>query len=313
MDISNLYITIAGIVVATILSGFIARHYFKKSLIKRIEIYFQYLVSAFGGVDKDIVENTEFIFHDEKVDNLFILQFAISNQGSKAVKEAIKPLCIRFPSSIKIIDAKIVYTEPEEREITLSSTINEKDENVLEFGIQVLNSKEGFIVRVIFEGEFDPTEAKFSIVDEDLPPTIHPIGWGTNIYGVTPSVNLGEYLFYLIMIGTGVSTGFLITNYIINNPHVFPIPWDTFKLEWGFLAIVLNTILAGILIFFGGIKIILGQDHRPFHSPSSRMKIPRHLEKPKWIESDPFGRYPESHSDYYYFKKGEFQTPDSEK
>ena len=295
MEVDGTVLTVFGLIIGIVSGVLITRHYYLKNLKKDLEVYFHYLVSVFDNIDESIMERIEITLDGTKTDNIYVLQFVVSNQGTRSITDPIQPLSIAFPSHINIINAEIVHISPKDREVNISVEPAEGNCQKIVFNHQVLNHEEGFIVRVHYQGLFIPSEAKFSIVDEDLPPSIRPIGWGNSSHGITPPVNWLKMLVWAIIAFTGGSIIILAINYALPSSVHMQYPWESINVVLD-IAMIVSAIVAGfILAGIGIVQIVMSQDERPFFNRGCRFDIPTEFEKPEWIESDIFGNIPQSH------------------
>jgi hypothetical protein len=282
------------LIISIAITVIVSHYYFRRGQKKNIEIYFHYLTSVFGGIDKSVKDNLNISYQKKYVKDLIQLQFIVSNQGEVSLKNAIKPLTFELPSSVNVLDVKIPYVEPSGREINYSIIKLKNRKTNIVFQFPVLNKKEGFIVKILLTGELNPKETKFTITDDGLPPEIKPFGWGVSHFGLSYPVNWIALFLYFVFIGLGGVVIFLSINYTKLHPSAIPFLSNKFQFSTDTLVIV-SSFFLGLFVSIISFIMTVSQDGRPLHNPDSRMNIPEHLRKPEWISRDPFGRIPESH------------------
>lgn len=183
MDGLTLGLTIGGVIIGAAASYFFSRHFFHKSIKKKLLIpYVQFTSQLFSELDPELEENLKVNFRDLKIDNITQAQFLIANSGDIPIRDIIEPLKLKVPKENKILGFSILHTEPEGR--TISYTISETDTyNEVQFHVPLLNGGDFFVFKIILQDKL-PTEAfdnsqetneqkfEFTITVDDLPPKL---------------------------------------------------------------------------------------------------------------------------------------------
>jgi len=132
--------------------------------------FIQLQSNVLSRIDKDVKSDLHIEYRGVKVESLQQAQFLIANTGERAIRDLIKPLCLQLPIEVEVMDASILFTSPEGREVSLE--VSEKDRAV-SFVFPLLNKDEFFIFKLLLKGEPDRKQFKFSVVGDDLPPTLN--------------------------------------------------------------------------------------------------------------------------------------------
>ena len=172
---TDFQIGIIGIILGGALSWLISLFFFKKTVNKRLSVFVQFSSAVLGGVDDPTVKSElEIRYRGNKVDDLFQLQFAVANEGERAIRDVIEPLSLILPSGTKLLDGGVIHVEPDGRTVTLRSVDQPDGGTRLEFPFSVLNKEDFFIVKLLLNGEVDIADLGFRIAVDDLPPIIRP-------------------------------------------------------------------------------------------------------------------------------------------
>lgn len=187
--------TLAGILFGGLISYFISRFYYKKTIkVKTLSCYVQYISEFLTDIDEDVKKKLEIDYDGQKVNSIYQVQFIIANTGDFPIRDIIRPLTLKIPNQAEVLDANIIHIEPNGREVSLKTTKN-TNENVVEFQFPLLNSSDYFVTKLLVKGEAprpqkikkeDASEDdddnflsfntynlfKFNITVDDLPPEI---------------------------------------------------------------------------------------------------------------------------------------------
>jgi hypothetical protein len=165
----NTLIALASIFIGVATTFFASRHYYRRSVDKELTPFIQMQSNVLSSIDKEVKSDLHIEYKGVKVENLQQVQFLIANTGERAIRDMIKPLSLHLPNDVEVMDASILYVSPEGREVSLQ--VSEKDYSV-NFNFSLLNKDEFFIFKLLLKGAPERKELKFSIVADDLPPTL---------------------------------------------------------------------------------------------------------------------------------------------
>ncbi len=159
--------TAISVLIGVIATYFFAKYYFEKSINKSLTPYIDFTSSILSNIDDDVKEVLDIKYKGMKVDNLTEIQLLVANTGDVAIRDLIHPLEVELPNSISIIDVVILYIYPEGRKVALRIK-----ENKIILNFDLLNQKDFFVVKFLFDGKLKVSDFKFKIVVDDLPPVI---------------------------------------------------------------------------------------------------------------------------------------------
>lgn len=165
----NTLVALASILIGVAATFIASRHYYRRSVDKELTPFIQLQSNVLSRIDKDVKSDLHIEYKGTKVENLQQVQFLIANTGERALRDVIKPLSLKLPDAVEIMDAAMLHIFPEGREVTL--TVSENDCSV-NFDFPLLNKDEFFIFKLLLKGEPKSKELKFSIVADDLPPRL---------------------------------------------------------------------------------------------------------------------------------------------
>jgi hypothetical protein len=165
----NTLIALASIFIGVATTFFASRHYYRRSVDKELTPFIQMQSNVLSSIDKEVKSDLHIEYKGVKVENLQQVQFLIANTGERAIRDMIKPLSLHLPNDVEVMDASILYVSPEGREVSLE--VSEKDYSV-NFNFSLLNKDDFFIFKLLLKGAPERKELKFSIVADDLPPTL---------------------------------------------------------------------------------------------------------------------------------------------
>src|SRR6476620_7191576 len=145
--------TLAGILFGGLISYFISKFYYKKTIkIKTLSCYVQYISEFLTDIDEDVKKKLEIDYEGQKVNSIYQVQFIIANTGDFPIRDIIRPLILKIPNQAEVLDANIIHIEPTGREVVLK-TIKNPNENIVEFQFPLLNSGEYFVTKLLVKGE----------------------------------------------------------------------------------------------------------------------------------------------------------------
>ncbi|MGJ8690480.1 MAG: hypothetical protein ACSHXZ_13285 [Gammaproteobacteria bacterium] len=165
----NFFLTIAGLFIGVIATILVSKHYYHRSVSKRLTPFVQMQSNVFPRIDSSLRKRLRIEYEGSEVDNLQQVQFLVANTGEKAISAVIEMLKLQLPRDTEILDATIVHVSPPGRKVTLSI---DSEKNTITFDFSILNQHEYFIFKLMLKGEPELEGMVFSIVAEDLPPTL---------------------------------------------------------------------------------------------------------------------------------------------
>lgn len=165
----NTIIALVSILIGVATTFIASRHYYRRSVDKELTPFIQMQSNVLSSIDSEVKSDLHIEYKGVKVENLQQVQFLIANTGERAIRDLIKPLCLHLPDQVEIMDASILYIAPEGREVSLN--VSEKESSI-SFEFPLLNKDEFFIFKLLLKGAPERRELKFSIVADDLPPTL---------------------------------------------------------------------------------------------------------------------------------------------
>lgn len=159
----NILILLIGIVA----TFFVSRHYYNKSVDKKLTPCLIYSSDLFRFIDKEIRSKLFISYEGKEIDNLHELRFLIANDGEKTISKPIKPLTLTIKNG-KVINAVIEQIHPKERKVNIKCT-----GNIITFDFDLLNKNEKFLIYVLINGRIKKDDYEFAIVEEELSPKLN--------------------------------------------------------------------------------------------------------------------------------------------
>lgn len=274
-------VAFASILIGVAATFMASRHYYRRSVDKELTPFIQLQSNVLSRIDHEVKSDLHIKYKGIKVDNLQQVQFLIANTGERAIRDIIKPLNLELPDTVEVMDAAILHTFPEGREVSL--TVSESD-CAVSFDFALLNKDEFFIFKLLLKGEPNMEELEFSIVADDLPPRlgIRRLGYG-QIEREEESERGG---FELGLFGASLAVVFLsfclalLARYVA--PDSLPAIQST-SLSWAnsipFISIasIVGYVLSGFLGLIGSIMMfasVFGEFEFP---KSKKFKLPKEL------------------------------------
>lgn len=205
MDTMNIIFTFGGLVIGSIVTFLVSRHFFKKGIKeKSFTPFVQFTSTLFSELDPELQKNLKVNYKNQEIENITQTQFVIANTGDVPIRDIIKPLQLTLPKENKILGVNIVYTKPKEREVEYK-IIETDNSNTIEFIIPLLNAKEYFVVKIIIQDVLkNPEKDKnkkylFSITADDLPPKLTIKNFPSSHYekGEEKEIGAGSILIWI--------------------------------------------------------------------------------------------------------------------
>ncbi|MFD1359085.1 hypothetical protein ACFQ4X_14290 [Fictibacillus halophilus] len=166
----GLWLSIVSLVVGMIASYLVSYYFFKKSSKnKSLTPFLQFSSSPLDGLDQDLKEDLKIKYKQKEVEDLFEVQFLIANTGEKAISNLIEPLTLVLPNDCELLDANILYKNPDGRKVLISL---QNQRQLIEYNFPLLNAGEFFITKLLINGSPLLSDLKFTIEGEELPPEL---------------------------------------------------------------------------------------------------------------------------------------------
>ena len=159
--------TVISVLIGIVATYFFAKYYFEKSINKSLTPYVDFTSSILSGIDDDVKQVLDIQYKGMKVNNLTEIQLLIANTGDISIRDLIHPLELDIPNTISIIDVVLLYIYPKGREVKLNHT-----DNKIIIDFDLLNKKDFFVIKFLFDGKLKVSDFKFKITVDDLPPII---------------------------------------------------------------------------------------------------------------------------------------------
>lgn len=254
-------------VLGIVIGYFISKYFYDKSINKQLTPFIDITSSIFTDLDEEVKKVLNIEFKGRKVNNLTEVQFLIANTGDRAIRDIIKPLEITLPPQISLIDVALLYVYPKGRNVIL-----EKNENKIIMNFDLLNKKEFFVMKILFDGDVENLDFEFRITVDDLPPILHGEPLPYNLIETDKPKRESVFVEYipqllggLLLLMSGISVGFLAYKSTIKIPSLsfeslssFFNGVDEWLFNFELNALMISYILSFILIVLGILLLIFG-------------------------------------------------------
>jgi len=254
-------------VIGIVIGYFISKYFYDKSINKQLTPFIDITSSIFTDLDEEVKKVLNIEFKGRKVNNLTEVQFLIANTGDRAIRDIIQPLELTLSPQISLIDVALLYVYPKGRNVIL-----EKNENKIIMNFDLLNKKEFFVMKILFDGDVENLDFEFRITVDDLPPILHAEQLPYNLIETDKPKKQSAFIEYIPQLAGGVfllisgfSVGFLA---YISNIKIPSLSFESFSSffngvdEWFFNfelnALLVSYMLSFILIVLGILLLIFG-------------------------------------------------------
>jgi hypothetical protein len=250
--LNDLVISIGSLIIGIVATVWASNYYFRKSLKKSLTPYIQYYASPFRGIDPSVRKDLGITYQGNSVDDLFEIQFLIANTGDKAIRDIIEPLSLEIPDHCTLLDASIIHKNPTELKVDASAL---EDKSRLHFEFPLLNSGDFFIAKLLLNGTPKTEDLKFTVVVDELPPTLKPERLGYD--AISSPSKKHEFEFSLLGVGlTFAVSGLSSFKVIYDSWHVVPsigqgVSEFLSHISFGSAAVILSIIPAFIFLLIG--------------------------------------------------------------
>jgi len=293
---SSLIFTLVGIIITLI----VAKHYFKRTVDKKLAPYIISAVSLLADADDEVAHGLKIYYHGVEINDPFQIHYGIFNMLDLPIADCKKPLVLDLPKGIKVVEAKLVGVYPEGREIDEPEIHDNPDgSKQVQFPFKILNKREGFAIRLLLDGAVNPTELRFKIQAEGLPPVIKP-EIGTFYIDIGPKFDWRAiaYGFFIFIGGIGSYYGLQLFR-DANRLGLYHATWFSILLT----TLVIGWALATIWTMLMGVFITIGVGFLPFlprrdpafrflsplfgygwKGPATRIEVPVEGQVPEQVE-----------------------------
>ena len=272
---NQLLISIGSLVAGIVAAGLVSRYYFRRSVEKSLTPYIQFSSSPLKGIDPEVRKELEVKYRDHAIDNLYEIQFLIANTGDKAIRDVIEPLTLTIPDGCVLLDASVLHVSPKGRKIILEMS---EDKQEVRYIFPLLNSGEFFISKLLLNGAPTEESFSFSIVADELPPTLTP----THLpYDSIASSRKREFEFSLLTAGLVITVlGLAIVKLIYDgwsslpnwSEHGF---WEFFtSLGFSGWALFASILPAFVFLLIGVMLTVASFTEGSFPPPKKKFIVP---------------------------------------
>lgn len=277
----NIALTLLGIVIGIIATLLISRHYFRRTMERKMTPFIHLHSEVFAGIDPEVRDDIKIYYKNEEVNDLTHYQVLIANTGDRAIRDFIKPLSVIFPENVRILDVSILHKSPKEFELKYKVETNDKNMDVCKFDIPLLNKEDFFLVKFLLKGEVSPYSPEFRVTVDDIPPKISP-EWLS--FSATTEEK-GKIEWSAVGVGIGLMSGAASISYFgyllwKSNPSLFPYPWSTFSFSVLNSITLIFMVLSVLALALIGIILAAGVGFEEVFSKSKyKFPLPKELRR----------------------------------
>jgi hypothetical protein len=276
---NELALSLGSLIVGIVASVWVSAYYFRKGLRKSLTPYVQFYSSPFKGIDPTVKKALEVTYQGTPVDELYEVQFLIANTGDKAIRDLIEPLTFPVPEKCELLDASLLHLDPPELRVEL---IVCEDRRAFKLNFPLLNSNDFFVLKVLLNGTPKFTELKFTVLVDELPPTLTAQRLNFDAVGTSRKRKVE---FSLLAVGALVTMFGLVLFKVIYDSWI-PLPRfeggvTSFLTQIGFsgVAVRLAVIPAFLLTLFGALMSAAAMFDGSFPPSKKKFVLPEGLAK----------------------------------
>lgn len=272
---NDLVISIGSLIIGIVATVWASNYYFRKSLKKSLTPYIQYYASPFRGIDPSVRKDLGITYQGNSIDDLFEIQFLIANTGDKAIRDIIEPLSLEIPDQCTLLDASIIHKNPAELKVDVAAL---EDKSRLRFEFPLLNSGDFFIAKLLLNGSPKTEDLKFTVVVDELPPTLKPERLGYD--AISSPSKKREFEFSLLGVGLAFAVfGLSSFKVIYDSWHVVPsigqgVSEFLSHISFGSAAVILSIIPAFIFLLIGVMMAASTFTEGRFPPPKRKFVVP---------------------------------------
>ncbi len=256
--------TVVGVLIGVVVTVFVSRYYFQRSVSKSLGVYGLLNSFVFSGIAADVRNQLNFRFKNREVRELQQLVFLIANDGEKAIRDVIEPLGLAIPKDVEVLDVSIVHRFPDNLKADLVLSPSNLGSTVT-FHFPVLNRREFFVVKLLLSGRLTLSDVEFTLLADDLPRTLsvkptppaaiadsgYSVEWGALVAGGLLLSWLGWFCYWGLRLREA-------------HPELFPYPWSSFvpsvQSAWLIIPAVISILTFAILgIGLTAMSLLSGQ------------------------------------------------------
>lgn len=240
-------------IIGAILTIVVAWYFYKLSMRKSLGLYTLLNTNVFDGIKQDVREDLNFSYRGEKIADLQQLEILFINKGERSIGKLFKPFHAELPAEIQVLDASILYRNPDELEVSIThSAASNKDSSAQVFiDFPILNKGEYFIVKLLLNGRLlDSQSLRFSLLSDDMPRTVHV----QNLPAMALQEESRSKILWngFVTLFVGISLMGMLYFVRIDHPDWVDFFWN----PSGIISI--EKILSAILSLLGGLIILVG-------------------------------------------------------
>lgn len=160
----------AAVIIGALVTVLASRYYFRRSISKKLGVYRLLNLFVFEGIAPDVRDELQFRFQNREVNELQQVLFLVANDGERAIRDVIERLTLSIPSEVEILNASIVYRQPEGLKADIVPEVHPGGGTDLKLDFPLLNKREFFVVKLLLSGRF--RLSSLNILCDDLPRTV---------------------------------------------------------------------------------------------------------------------------------------------
>lgn len=240
-------LAIFGIVAGTVVS----HYYYRKSTLKQLSVYKWLSARIFSGIDPDVRHQLHFTFRGEEVDDLHQLEFLVANDGERAISNIIEPLTMHLPPGIRVLDASIIYRQPNEFAAEIEVFAEPKTPPAIRLIFPLMNKGEFIFVKLLLGGALRSKDVEFRLLADDLPRSL-------KFKHLPESANVRDswfdpfqFIFGSIIAWLSAIPGYVVYAFWKAQPDISPYPWSSFRFSPASIAALLMGLIAVIMAALG--------------------------------------------------------------
>ncbi len=273
---SGLALSLVSLALGVLVTFWVSRYYFRRSVNKALTPYLQSSSSPFRGVDTSVRDALKITYKGTRVEDFLDVEFLIANTGERAIRDIIVPLAIHVPEECELLDATVLYVSPHDRVIrpSLEST-------KVSFDVPLLNAGEFFIVKLLVKGEAKPRDFRFTITADDLPPTLTLRGMPDKLLTGDEKTPLLQYPILIFGVSLMVA-GLSIIGLIYHSWPDLVLAWrvgllDSLRSHGLLVSSFIVCVIAAAILIVGGVMLCFGA-FEYFPIPKRRrLKVPSYF------------------------------------
>jgi hypothetical protein len=240
-------------IIGAILTIVVTWYFYVLSRRKSLGLYTLLNTNVFEGIKQDVREDLHFSYRGEKIADLQQLEILFINIGERSIGKLLKPLHMELPAEIQVLDASILYRNPDELEASITHSAVSKEESSAQVFVDfpILNKGEYFVLKLLLSGKPPNSQLlSFSLLSDDMPRIVH--------VQTLPAMALQEEprskIFWngLIMLFVGIALMAMLYFVRLDHPDWVDFFWNPSG------TITFEKILSALISLFGCLIILVG-------------------------------------------------------